>query len=62
MAKRPGLEQIDDYRWRVPQDGPMRVPGIVYASGKMLPQIENEGAIDQVRNGLDERYGKGSLD
>ncbi|MDW7711504.1 MAG: RtcB family protein [Deferrisomatales bacterium] len=44
------LERVDDYRWRIPQEGDMRVPGLVYATEGMIPQIRSEKALEQVRN------------
>jgi len=46
------LEKIDDYRWRIPksyQRG-MRVPGIIYANEKLLKDIRNDKAAQQVSN------------
>jgi tRNA-splicing ligase RtcB len=46
------LKKIDDYRWEIPttyKPG-MRVPGLVYANEKMLAQIVEEQALDQVAN------------
>ena len=46
------LAKIDDYRWELPisfKTG-MRVPGLLYASEKMLNQIWEEQAIEQVAN------------
>ncbi|MBU0515936.1 MAG: RtcB family protein [Proteobacteria bacterium] len=42
------LERIDDFRWRVPRTGQMRVDGIVYASQKMLAHPDQ--APQQVAN------------
>ncbi len=42
------LEKIDEYRWRVPRTGKMRVDGIVYASRKMLAHPDQ--APQQVAN------------
>ncbi|MHB8765300.1 MAG: RtcB family protein [Deferrisomatales bacterium] len=51
MANEPiRLEKIDDYRWRIPQEGAMGVPGIIFASEKLIPQIQAERAAEQVRN------------
>lgn len=46
------LERIDDYRWRIPKNYKpgMRVPGIIYADKKMLEQIREEQALEQVAN------------
>lgn len=50
--KRYKLEQISDYRWRVPQDTipGMRVPGEIIASSKMIPHIMNDRTPLQVAN------------
>lgn len=44
------LKKIDDYRWEVPKTGAMRVPGLIYASEKMIEQIKKEKAVEQVAN------------
>ena len=44
------LEKIDDYRWRVPKTGGMRVPGVVYADENLLKDIYRDRAINQVQN------------
>ncbi len=44
------LEQLDDYRWRIPQSGKMRVPGLVFAGKRMLEQIRRDQALAQVAN------------
>jgi tRNA-splicing ligase RtcB len=52
MTTKNPLEQIDEYRWRLPQtykEG-MRVPGVIYADAAMLEHILQEQALDQVAN------------
>ena len=44
------LERVDESRWRVPQMGNMRVPGIVYADAQMMEELGNEEALKQVAN------------
>jgi tRNA-splicing ligase RtcB len=46
------LEKIDDYRWRIPKSykGGMRVPGIIYADEKLLKDIRQDKALEQVAN------------
>ncbi len=46
------LEKIDDYRWRIPKSAKpgMRVPGIIYADEKLLKDIRNDQALEQVAN------------
>lgn len=46
------LEKIDDYRWRIPKTYKpgMRVPGIIYADEKLLKDIRQDKAMEQVAN------------
>lgn len=46
------LEKIDDYRWRIPKSFKpgMRVPGIIYADEKLLKDIYQDKALEQVAN------------
>ncbi|MCB9527351.1 MAG: RtcB family protein [Myxococcales bacterium] len=47
---KPRLEQIDDWRWEIPQTGGMRVPGRIYASRRMVRDIQSDRSPEQVRN------------
>jgi tRNA-splicing ligase RtcB len=42
------LQQIDDYRWRIPKEGKMRVEGIVYADAAMIADIREDQSLQQV--------------
>src|SRR3990167_4134475 len=46
------LEKIDDFRWRIPKfyKPGMRVPGIIYADEKLLKDIRQDKALEQVAN------------
>jgi tRNA-splicing ligase RtcB len=46
------LIKIDDYRWKIPESykAGMRVPGLIYASSKMLESIREEQTPEQVAN------------
>jgi tRNA-splicing ligase RtcB len=46
------LEKIDDYRWQIPKSykAGMHVSGIVYADEKLLKDIRNDKALEQVAN------------
>jgi len=46
------LEKIDDFRWRIPRSYKrgMRVPGVIYASEKLLESIKKDMAPEQVAN------------
>lgn len=48
MAK--NLQKIDDYRFRIPRDDGMRVPGRIYASDALIKDIRKDKSPDQVRN------------
>ncbi len=41
--------QIDDYRWEIPQQGAMRVPGRIFASEKLIKEMD-EKVREQVTN------------
>lgn len=44
------IQKIDDYRWRIPREGRMRVDGIVYADAHMLEDIQKDESLQQVIN------------
>lgn len=46
------LNKIDDYRWEIPKtyNSGMRVPGLIYASSKLLEKIRQDQALEQVAN------------
>ncbi len=44
------LERIDEYRWRIPREGAMRTEGLVFASEQMMEALQQEQALEQVRN------------
>lgn len=46
------LEKIDDFRWRIPRSYKpgMRVPGVIYADEKLLKDIRQDKAAEQVAN------------
>jgi tRNA-splicing ligase RtcB len=44
------LEKQDDWRWRIPMEGKMRVEGMVYADGKMIEDIRKDQSLQQVVN------------
>jgi tRNA-splicing ligase RtcB len=53
MARWQGqLVKIDDYRWKIPADykAGMRVPGLIYASERMLDSMREEQTPEQVAN------------
>ena len=44
------FEKVDDYRWRIPKRGGMRVPGLVYASREMIGTLRDDRTPEQVAN------------
>ncbi len=44
------LEQLDEFRWIVPQEGDMLVPGLIFADEKLIDSIRQEQAAQQIRN------------
>ena len=44
------LIQIDDFRWEVPRQGPMRVPARIYSSRGMIEAIKKEETFKQLVN------------
>lgn len=46
------LEKIDNFRWRIPKTYKpgMRVPGVIYADEKLLKDIYQDKALEQVAN------------
>ena len=52
MAKvsSPKLQRLDDFRWRLPREGDMRVDGLVYASETLMQTIRGDQSLQQVAN------------
>lgn len=51
MASRPfELKQLDAVRWEIPKTGKMRVPGLIFADARLLPDIEKDKSPEQVYN------------
>ena len=44
------FERVDEYRWRIPARGGMRVPGLVFASEEMMKSIKSDRSPEQVAN------------
>ena len=44
------LEKIDDFRYRIPRTGKMRVDGIIYADAKLIRNIHEDESPKQVAN------------
>ncbi len=44
------MERLDDFRWLIPRQGGMRVPGILYASERLLRSMGKDESPKQVAN------------
>ena len=44
------IERVDDWTWRIPRQGPMRVDGIIYADDRLMETIREDKCIEQVAN------------
>ena len=44
------VEPIDEFRWRIPRHGGMRVDGIVYADEEMMRDMIDAMSLQQVAN------------
>ena len=50
FAERLQVRQLDEYRWLIPRQGPMRVDGLVYADRRLMENIRGDEAVQQVAN------------
>jgi len=46
----PDVERVDDYRWRIPRQGAMRVDGTIYASDRLMEELREDATLQQVAN------------
>src|SRR5262252_10257689 len=44
------VQRLDDYRWRLPREGQMRVDGLVFASEAMMQTLREDQSLQQVVN------------
>ena len=44
------LERIDEYRWRIPKTGLMRVPGMIFSNDLLLKEVHQGQSLMQVAN------------
>ena len=47
---RDSVVQLDEYRWMLPREGGMRVPGILFASRPLLDRMLSDKTPEQVKN------------
>src|SRR3990172_879489 len=50
MAEKMELQRIDEYRWKIPKKGRMRVDGVIYADERMIETIRQDESLVQVAN------------
>ena len=43
-------QRIDEFRWRIPRRGGMRVDGLVFADAPMMEEIRHDQSLQQVVN------------
>ena len=44
------IRKLDDYRWEIPAEGGMRVPGLVFADEVLIKAIDKDNSLKQVAN------------
>ena len=44
------IEQIDEFRWRLPREGGMRVDGLVFADERLMADIREDASLTQVQH------------
>src|SRR5437867_6312434 len=49
-AETASIVRLDDYRWQIPREGGMRVPGVIFASRPLLERMLSDRTFEQVRN------------
>jgi len=50
MSEGPDIHRIDEYRWELPRQGGMRVPGVIYADETLMKSIMQDKSLQQVMN------------
>jgi tRNA-splicing ligase RtcB len=50
MGGKVKIRKVDEFRWRIPKEGKMRVDGLVYASESLVNSLRNDPALEQVAN------------
>jgi tRNA-splicing ligase RtcB len=50
MSGKVKIQKVDEFRWRIPKEGKMRVDGLVYASTSLMKSLRNDPALEQVAN------------
>jgi tRNA-splicing ligase RtcB len=50
MGDKVKIQKVDEFRWRIPKEGKMRVEGLVYASEAFIRSLRDDPALEQVAN------------
>src|SRR5512143_313279 len=50
MSSVPGVVQLDEFRWQIPREGGMRVPGVIIADRTLLERMLSDRTFEQVKN------------
>ncbi len=50
MITKIEVQRVDESRYRIPREGKMRVPGLVYADAEMMVDIQKDASLEQVAN------------
>ncbi len=44
------VEKVNDFTWKIPKSGQMKVPAIIFASAKLMEKIKQDKTIEQAAN------------
>ena len=50
MAGTVRVERVDAYHWRIPRHGEMRVDGMIFASDRLMTDLQSDPTLEQVAN------------
>jgi len=50
MAEQVEIKKISEYEWQIPRAGKMNVPAVIYASEKLLRDMQKDITLEQARN------------
>lgn len=50
MAEQAEIKRISEYEWQIPKEGKMNVPAVIYASEKLLKDMQKDITLEQARN------------
>jgi tRNA-splicing ligase RtcB len=50
MSGKVKVQKVDEFRWRIPKEGKMRVDGLVFANEAFIGALRQDPALEQVAN------------